>query len=149
MGGNEGLDDRAIARAGLQGVVELLPSRPHLEALAAMRRAGALVLLGHGGEADSLLYTGKIYEYLSSGRPVVGILDEGPAASLLQRSGRGFACRPGDVESVRAAILTHLEAWERGPNADFYPLPTIPPEWDRSSMAEKAATLLDEVLRKA
>lgn len=146
MGGIEGLDARAVERAGLADIVEFVPSRPHLEALAAMRRAGALILLGHGGDADSLLYTGKIYEYLSSGRPVVGILDEGPAATLLRESGRGAACRPGDVASVLAAIGARLLAWEAGADSLHSPLPPLAREWERADMAAKAADLLDGVL---
>ncbi|HEU4333196.1 MAG TPA: glycosyltransferase [Candidatus Eisenbacteria bacterium] len=146
MGGSEGLDARAVERAGLADIVELVPSRPHLEALAAMRRAGALVLLGHGGKADSLLYTGKIYEYLSSGRPVVAILDEGPAASLLRRSGRGVACRAGDAGSVQAAIGALLSAWEVGAAAPGSPPPPLAGELERADMAAKAADLLDGLL---
>ena len=145
LGGNEELDDGAIARAGLVGVVELERSRPHLEALAAMRRAGALVLLGHGGTADGLLYTGKIYEYLTSGTPVVGVLADGPAASLLESSGRGVAVRPGDVDSLVAALRAPLEAWERAETQESSPLPASAVEWERPRMAAKAAALLDRI----
>src|SRR5262249_13670855 len=58
LGGNEELHPEEWVERGLDGTVEVRPSRPHLEALQAMRRAYALVLLGHGGDADSLLYTG-------------------------------------------------------------------------------------------
>ncbi|HET9951926.1 MAG TPA: glycosyltransferase [Candidatus Eisenbacteria bacterium] len=146
MGGNEGLDAEAIARAGLApwpGVVETVPSRPHLESLRAMKRANLLVLLGHGGDADSQIYTGKIYEYLTSGRPVLGILDPGPAADLLGRSGQGSACRPGDVEAVLAAIRAPLEAWERGQIPHDFPLPAMAPAWERRTMARRAGELLD------
>jgi glycosyltransferase involved in cell wall biosynthesis len=149
LGGNEELDAAAIAREGLTGVVEMMPSRPHLEAMTAMRRAGALVLLGHGGAADSVLYTGKIYEYLTSGRPVVGVLDEGPAASLLRLSERGTVARPGDVESIISAIRTPLESWERGENQIISPLPAIAMEWERPAMAARAAALLDRITARS
>lgn len=143
MGGNEGLDDAAIARAGLAGIVEIVPSRPHLEALAAMKRANLLVLLGHGGDADTQIYTGKIYEYLTSGRPVIGVLDEGPASDLLRRSGRGPACLPGDVDSLLNAIRVPLKAWEQYENQLDFPLPAIAEGWERQAMARQAAELLD------
>lgn len=146
MGGSEGLDDAAVARAGLTGVVEVVPSRPHLEALAAMKRANLLVLLGHGGDADTQLYTGKIYEYLTSGRPVVGVLDEGPASDLIGRSGRGTACRPGDVDSLSAAIRAPLVAWERHEIPPDFPLLAPAVEWERQRMARQAAELLERIL---
>jgi hypothetical protein len=146
MGGNEGLDAAAIARAGLAPwpeIVETIPSRPHVESLAAMRRANLLVLLGHGGDADSQIYTGKIYEYLTSGRPVLGILDPGPAADLIDRSGHGAACRPGDVESALASIRAPLGAWEAGQGVPDFPLPAMAPAWERRTMARRAGELLD------
>jgi glycosyltransferase involved in cell wall biosynthesis len=149
MGGNEGLDAAAVAKAGLEGNVEFVPSRPHLEALAAMKRAGALVLLGHGGDADSQIYTGKIYEYLTSGRPVIGVLDPGPASALLSESGHGVACRPGDVEGVVRAIRSPLEAWERGLEPNNLPLPAMAPAWERGTMARRAAELLDSLVSRS
>jgi glycosyltransferase involved in cell wall biosynthesis len=145
MGGNEGLSPEEVSRAGLDGVVEFVPSAPHLESLAAMKRAGALVLLGHGGDADSQLYTGKIYEYVTSGRPVIGILDDGPASALLAASGRGVACRMGDVTSVADAIRVPLEAWEQGKTAPNSPLPAMAQAWERQTMARHAAELLESI----
>jgi len=151
MGGNEGLGAEAIARAGLAswpGVVETIPSRPHVESLAAMKRANVLLLLGHGGDADSQIYTGKIYEYLTSGRPVLGILDAGPAADLIARSGHGTSCRPGDVDGVFNAISIPLEAWERGETSADFPLPAIAPAWERQTMARRAGELLDSLVSR-
>jgi len=145
MGGNEGLSPSDVARAGLEGVVEIVPSRPHLESLSAMKRAGALVLLGHGGDADSQIYTGKIYEYLTSGRPVIGILDDGPAGALLTASGQGRACRVGDVSAITEAIRSPLEAWERGVSVPDSPLPAMAAGWERQTMARRAAELLDSI----
>lgn len=148
MGGNEGLDAAAVERAGLTGIVELMPSRPHLESMAAMKRANLLVLLGHGGEADSQLYTGKIYEYLTSGRPVLGVLDAGPARDLIERSGCGAVCRPGDVDTIAARIRSPLEAWERHEISQDLPLPAMAADWERQKMAREAAELLDRALFK-
>lgn len=148
MGGNEGLDAAAVERMGLSEVVEFIPSRPHLEAMAAMKRANLLVLLGHGGEADSQLYTGKIYEYLTSGTPVVGVLNAGPASDLLARVEGGRVCLPGDPVGLRSAILSPLEAWEGREKRHNLPLPTIAAEWERQTMARRAAELLDRVASK-
>src|SRR6185295_8134517 len=101
-------------------------SRPHLEALQAMRRAYALVLLGHGGKADSVLYTGKIYEYLTSGRPVLGILDSGPAADVILEAGAGAVVRPGEVASTAQAIEGLLRSFRAGQDSEVRP-PFAPP----------------------
>ena len=68
-----------------------------------MRRADALALLGHGGRA-ALLYTGKIYEYLTSGQPVLAVLDAGPAAGLLRRAGHEAVYGSSDAAGVAGWI---------------------------------------------
>ncbi len=145
LGGNEELDPEEPERFGLAGIVELRPSRPHLEALVAMRRAQALVLLGHGGDADSLLYTGKIYEYLSSGRPVLGIIDRGPGADLIRAAGAGPVVDSGDAEGAARAIRAWLLAWRRGSNLAVRVPADLLGTWDRAKSAALVAKLLSEI----
>ena len=146
VGGNEDLSSRERERYGLGAVLELHPSQPHVEALVSMRRAGALLLLGHGGEADSLLYTGKIYEYLSSGRPVLGILDPGPGAALIRSSRAGAVVAPGDEEGAAQAILGWLQAWRGGADLSTHLAEEASAAWERSKTAAAAAKILSEML---
>jgi len=145
LGGNEELHPEEWEALGLAPVVETSPSRPHLEALAAMRAADALVLLGHGGSADALLYTGKIYEYLTSGRPVLGLVDEGPAADLIRATGAGVVRGASDAKGAAEVLRTWLGAWRRGePIAASVPDSTAR-DWDRKKMAETVAALLSSL----
>lgn len=142
LGGNEELLPEESRDPALQGIVELSPSRPHLEALAAMRRADALVLLGHGGEADSLLYTGKIYEYLTSGRPVLGIVDPGPGADLLRDSGAGPVCSSHDVGAATEALARWISEWRRAGRLSPAAVKAEAASWERSAIAAQVAGLL-------
>ncbi|HEU5310700.1 MAG TPA: hypothetical protein VFV24_04530, partial [Candidatus Eisenbacteria bacterium] len=142
LGGNEELRPKEWESLGLASVVETAPSLPHIEALAAMRGAGALVLLGHGGQADSLLYTGKVYEYLTSGRPVLGLVDPGPAADLIRDSGAGEVRAADDAKGAAQVLRAWLDSWRRGVE-----IPARAPEemvrsWDRARTAGAAANLL-------
>jgi len=145
MGGNEEIGPRELSRYGLGEALEFLPSQPHIESLVSMRRAAALVLLGHGGSADSLLYTGKLYEYLSSGRPVLAILDDGPAAQLIRAAGAGFVIRPGDTERVAALLLEWLGAWRAGKGPSASVSPALLDPWERRNLAAQASRILSEI----
>jgi glycosyltransferase involved in cell wall biosynthesis len=145
LGGNEEIARGDPLVAALGGVVSVDPSRPHLEALAAMRRAGALVLLGHGGGADSLLYTGKVYEYATSGRPVLALLGDGPAAGLLRSAGHTAILEPGDADGVAAVLRLWLEGWRRGERLEG-PRTTPPEAWQRQFLAIQASNLLSRIV---
>ena len=142
LGGNEELSPAEWEERGLEGIVAMEPSRPHLEALQAMHRADALVLLGHGGDADAVLYTGKLYEYLTSGRVILGVLDPGPAADLIQRAGAGVVCGSRDVGCVARAVGSILAAWRSDVVLVTRPPADLAESWERRAMAVQAAAVL-------
>jgi glycosyltransferase involved in cell wall biosynthesis len=144
-GGNEEIGPRERERYGLGETLEFTPSEPHIASLVSMRRAGALALLGHGGSADSLLYTGKIYEYLTSGRPVLAILDAGPAAELIRSSRAGIVVRPGDVPGTLNALREWLASFRAGKELTVQVEPTQFTAWERPKMASQAAKILSEI----
>lgn len=149
MGGNEelGAAERGAMERGLAlaDVVEIVPARPHIAALRSMRAASALVLLGHGGPADSLLYTGKIYEYLTSGRPVLGIADEGPAASLIRETRAGPVLGSGDVDGVARSLKEWLRAWRGGADLTIRVPDAVSAPWERRLASARAASILTEI----
>jgi glycosyltransferase involved in cell wall biosynthesis len=146
LGGNEEIAAGDPLVRSLGGVVSLDPSRPHLEALAAMRRADALALLGHGGRADRVLYTGKIYEYLTSGRPVLAVLDEGPAAELLRRAGRQAPFSAGDAEGVATWLGDAVRSWHAGNRPSVTVPEGLQKGWERQFLATRAAEILSRVV---
>jgi len=146
LGGNEELLPEEWESRGLAGMVEMLPSRPHLDALLAMRHASALVLLGHGGDADALLYTGKIYEYATSGRPVLGIVDPGPGADLIRDAGIGAVTSARDATAAARVLEGWITAWRRGERLGTTPSADLRAGWDRARTAETASKLLETLI---
>jgi glycosyltransferase involved in cell wall biosynthesis len=105
-----------LASAARYGVsVEVVPYVPHAEAVAEMGAATLLVLSTepHAGEAGHV--TGKAYEYVASGRPVIGLGDpSGDAAALLAETGAGRMFARDDAAGV-AGYLRELHAlWQAG-----------------------------------
>ena len=146
LGGNEELAAGDPLLGALGDVVALDPSRPHLEALAAMRRADALALLGHGGRADALLYTGKIYEYLTSGRPVLAVLDAGPAAELLRRAGHEAVYGSSDAAGVADWIARSWRLWQAGGLRPVDPPEGLRGAWERQVLAGRAAEIVSRIV---
>ncbi len=107
---------RESARA--HGVnVEWVPYVLHDAAVREMRSAHLLLLSTepHGVEQGHI--TGKLYEYLASGRPVLGLgSTDGDAATLLARAGAGRMFERSDQDGVFSYVYEHAEAHRRGEN---------------------------------
>jgi glycosyltransferase involved in cell wall biosynthesis len=84
----------------------------HEEALAEM--AGADALLYSRPPGDRVL-SGKIFEYLTSGRPVLSVAHpESLASKLVRELGAGWCADVRDVGAVTGALGQVLDDWRRG-----------------------------------
>ncbi|HEY7726949.1 MAG TPA: glycosyltransferase, partial [Candidatus Eisenbacteria bacterium] len=145
LGGNEELNPADVSRPDLGDSLELSPSVPHLRALAEMCAADGLLLLGHSGRGDALIYTGKIYEYLASGRPLLAVLDPGPAAELIDRLKAGVLIRPGDSARLASVLRDWVSGFVRGGRGETRPLGEALHGLERREIAVRAAALLSQI----
>lgn len=102
---------RCVHESGVADAVEYVGYLSHAESVARLAAADALFLHLHGLPPGhrSLIVPGKTYEYLASGRPILGCLPTGDARELVEQSGRGFCCDPCDSEAI-ARSLAALDA---------------------------------------
>jgi glycosyltransferase involved in cell wall biosynthesis len=136
---------QSLDQHGLTAITEHVPYVPHTDAVTYMRRAGLLILSIESFPRAEGMMTGKIYEYLASGRPVVGIgPPQGDAAALLRKTEGGRLFGRDDPAGLARFIRTHYAAWEMG-----LPLSGAAPEalrpYRRRAQTERMATLLGEV----
>jgi glycosyltransferase involved in cell wall biosynthesis len=100
--------DREWAEAlGLGNRLELVPYAPRGESLRMQRDSEALLLLvpDAGGRGKGVL-SGKVYEYIAAGRPILAVVPpDGAAAALVRETGAGVVVAPDDVEGIRAALV--------------------------------------------
>jgi glycosyltransferase involved in cell wall biosynthesis len=92
-----------VARVGYLG---------HDDALVEMRRASALLLYR---DASSLAPSGKLYEYLTSERPILCVArPEGLASTVVREWDAGACADPRDDGEIERAILELYGRWEQG-----------------------------------
>lgn len=105
----------SAANAGVLDCIEHVPYVPHAEAIGHTIGASILLLPINRVSVAAGIVTGKIYEYLASGRPVLGLGDpDGEAATILHRTAGGQMFAYDDTESVASFIDTHYSAFEAG-----------------------------------
>lgn len=91
---------------GLGDRLELIDYLPRVEALRFQRDSEALLLLvpDAGGRGKGVL-SGKVFEYLAAGRPILAVVPpDGAAAELIRETGAGVVVAPDDVDGIRAAL---------------------------------------------
>ena len=105
----------ALQSRDLLDITTMVPYVPHATAVDYMRQAGLLLLSIEDFPAADGMITGKIYEYLASGRPVLGIgPPEGDAAALLESTDGGTLFGRQDVQGIADAISAHYDDWTAG-----------------------------------
>ena len=88
---------------------------------------------------------GKLYEYLDSGRPVLGLLDaDDEAAQLVRRSG-GMLLPPGDSPALARELAARYERWRAG-NRTSDERPAWLAEHTREHLAGELASALDALV---
>lgn len=94
---------------------------PREEALLAQREADLLLLLESPDIASRGILTGKVFEYITAGRPIicVGSHPEYEIGSLLRRTGTGKVLDRSDPEEMASCIMERLQGF--GPPAWFAP----------------------------
>lgn len=103
---------------------ELLGTLPRPEVLARQRAADSLLLLTSGKRLS--VATGKLYEYLHAGRPVLALGEGTEAARIVDETGAGLVAPVDDPVSI-ARALERIVAGEIAPRAapEAYGYPAI------------------------
>lgn len=86
--------------------LQLVPYAPRSESLRLQRDSEALLLLvpEAGGRGKGVL-SGKVFEYLAAGRPILAVVPpDGAAAAVIRETGAGLVVAPDDVAGIRAAL---------------------------------------------
>ncbi|MCD6727439.1 MAG: glycosyltransferase [Solirubrobacteraceae bacterium] len=140
VGPHSEADERRIAPLRERGLAVTLGSVPRLVSLALQRRADALLLITSDEVSQS---TGKLYEYLAAGRPIIALADGNEAARIVRETDAGTTLPPADQWAIEAALRRLVSGdLARG----FAPHDTERYLYPRP--AEAIATLVEEALAR-
>jgi glycosyltransferase involved in cell wall biosynthesis len=104
----------AVRELGLEDHVHITGFLAHRESLSWMVSADLLLQVIAAGRGSEQIVSGKLYEYLASGRPVLTIGPAGEARRLVEEVGAGWAADVARPESVSAALAEAYQSWETG-----------------------------------
>lgn len=106
---------RAVESAGVAHRVRFDEPVLHADALNAMVSADALLLVVNRTVGAEGILTGKVFEYVASGRVVLGLGPVGGEADgVLRQAGSGGMIDWDDVDGVSGRLLSLYDAWAAG-----------------------------------
>ncbi len=131
----------------LKSIVDLHSFVSHRVSLQKMNEADVLLLyIADGVNTESIL-TGKIFDYIRIGKPILAIIPErGLAAEIVRNSGLGFIASPENPKGIDDAVSQIYRMWSNNelftitPNSDYVA------QFQRSELAGKLASLFNKCL---
>ena len=102
-----------IESLGLKDVVKVFGYLDHKSTVRYLLASDVLWLTIGSGKGEDQVSTGKLYEYIGSRKPILGLVPDGVAKSAILESGAGKVLDPDDVPGIKAAILEYYSLWEK------------------------------------
>ncbi|TCN73303.1 glycosyltransferase involved in cell wall biosynthesis [Acetobacteroides hydrogenigenes] len=134
-----------IAKYGLDANVNFIDYLPHAEAVKQQLQSRALLLLVNNTPNAKGILTGKFFEYLATGRPVVAIgPTDGEVAAVLRSTGAGSCSDFGDADTLAQSIeVLYRQFKEQG---DCRNASSGASQFSRRNLTAQMAKVLDEVV---
>lgn len=132
-----------VAELGLSSVIEYIPHVAHAEAVCYMRESSVLLLVIPDTEHAAGILTGKLFEYLGAGLPVVGLGPKtGKAAAILRECSAGRMFERNEVSELKSFLHEQLLQWKK--NSDLRHMGDVS-KYERRSQAGQLALILNSI----
>lgn len=136
---------RRIAESAVADRFFLVPYVDHRRATALSLGADALLLVIDDVPQAAGILTGKLFEYLGMGKPILLLGPEGEAAQLVRETAAGKRVAPGDTSGMCEALVS---LWDRFGEGRLAGAPVnATAGFERRALTEQLARLFDEVAR--
>jgi glycosyltransferase involved in cell wall biosynthesis len=135
---------RQIEAFNLEDVVRMVGYLSHPQSISYLLGADLLLLIIGPGPGSEVVFTGKIFEYLASHRPILALVPPGVAADLLEESHAGIIVDPHDVKAITEQIVNLYGKWEND-DLNVASDQSVINRYDRRRLTGKLADALDAI----
>ena len=144
-----GFPDETVRRysesSELNGVIHLHGFLKHSDAIQAMRSSGCLLLFLADRSESRLVVSGKTYEYLRVGRPILAVTYEGGVKRLIEEGQAGWVVHPEDTQTMKQVLQILLGEGQEKQN--YQPIrPDFVAQFRYDRLAGSLASVLDKVV---
>ncbi len=143
--------DRLLGQAeseGLGGIVKCTSFIEHSECIKKLAYSDCLLLIEGGGKGGEAFFTGKIFEYINAGRPILACIPaNGAAAGVIRETRTGLVSDFYDVDGTAANLLTFFNNWLEGKN-EYNPDRQAISRYDRKTLTQELSGVFETALAK-
>lgn len=134
---------------GLKDTFKSYGYLPHKESIQMLFNSDVILLVIGKGKGSRNFYTGKIFEYIRSDRPILAIVPEdGVAADVIHETGTGIVVDPENIQGVADALGSLYEAWRDGVS-NFSPNMKMIEKYSRKSQAGRLSEIFTVFIKQA
>lgn len=144
--GNYGKEAPVIVdKLGLNDLVQFIGYIPHEKCLELMVNSHLLLLIVASEDyRTSGIVTGKLFEYLFSGRPVLALASKKSiVANIIQSANAGLVVS-SDTEAIKEAILKFYEQWAEGKLSATTDMAIIE-QYNRKVLTHRLAQIFEKI----
>jgi glycosyltransferase involved in cell wall biosynthesis len=134
---------RMAQKTGLATNIVAMGYLPHLESVALLLASDVVWMT----MSDDISAPGKLYEYLGTGRTVLGLVPSGSQAEkILRQYGAAMTAPPNDIPAIAQAIVDLYRNWKSGSLPRNVNVPFVK-TFDRRLLSKEIARQLGWMLR--
>jgi glycosyltransferase involved in cell wall biosynthesis len=139
-----GLLPKLIDLYGLKEIVQHIPYVPHQQAIEKIMTSHLLLITIIKKTTEEII-TGKIFEYLGSGKPILLISSGGEVASMIASSQRGSVVHPEQIAKISLVLQEYFRLFENGRWYSYQPLEFN--QYDRFNLTKQLAGIFRNLIR--
>ena len=133
---------RKLEELQLSKIVKLKGNIPHDQILSELQNADLLLLILPNHQKT--VYSGKLFEYLGSNRPILGLVPtDGVAAEIIEDTKSGIVVDPEDLSAIEDTIYGYYNQWRNGELTHF--LSENTDKYSYTQIVPRLAKYLDEI----
>ena len=133
----------SITEFGLKNHVEVINYVPHSKAIELQKQSQVLLLLIPNVNGAKGIITGKVFEYLTSKRPVLAVAPtDGDLANILKSTNAGIAIDFEDAAKLKSTILDFYKKYKEG-NLQSHCIGIQ--KYHRKNLTQQLAQLIKEI----
>lgn len=137
-----------IDRYHLQQIVKCTGYLEHKESLMFTSKMNCCLLIIGNEEKSKSVYTGKVFEYLRTGKPILSLAPlDGLVDKLLKETGRGINCDIQDIEKIEKVIGDLYNKW-RNNNEETYDSNDKIAKYERKNLTRQLVDVFEMGIKK-